>query len=59
MFIGQNLAWGYANWRAAISAWHGEVSMYRYGVDPESYLGSGGWAKIGHYTQVRILGQFS
>ena len=55
VYIGQNLAWGYANWKAALSAWHGEVTMYRYGVDPETYLGPDGWGKIGHYTQVQIF----
>ena len=33
----------------------GEVTMYRYGVDPETYLGPDGWGKIGHYTQVQIF----
>ena len=55
VYIGQNLAWGYANWKAALSEWYGEVTMYRYGVDPETYLGPDGWGKIGHYTQVQIF----
>lgn len=53
MQVGQNLAWGYPSWAAALRAWHGEVRLFRFGVEPESYLGPGGFGKIGHYTQVR------
>ena len=50
--VGQNVAGGYRTWEAAIGGWHDEVKMYVFGRDPDSYLGKGGWMKIGHYTQV-------
>ena len=52
--VGQNVAGGYRSWEAAIGGWHDEVKLYVYGRDPASYLGKGGWVKIGHYTQVDI-----
>ena len=48
------MAGGYRSWEAAIGGWHDEVKLYVYGRDPASYLGKGGWVKIGHYTQVDI-----
>ncbi|XP_070206497.1 cysteine-rich venom protein Mr30-like [Littorina saxatilis] len=50
--VGQNVAGGYRTWEAAIGGWHDEVKMYVFGRDPDSYLGKGGWLKIGHYTQM-------
>ena len=52
--MGQNVAGGYRTWEAAIGGWHDEVKMYVFGREPDSYLGKGGWLKIGHYTQVGI-----
>ncbi len=54
IYIGQNLAWGYQDWPAAIKGWYDEVGIFKYGPDPDSYLGSGGWPAIGHYIQVTI-----
>lgn len=53
MNIGQNVAGGYRSWASTMQAWYDEVDIYRYGREPESYLGPGGLLKIGHYTQVR------
>ncbi|XP_071111759.1 cysteine-rich venom protein Mr30-like [Haliotis cracherodii] len=50
--VGQNIAGGYLNWRSAIMAWYNEVSLYRFGQNPNGYLGRDGWKKIGHYTQI-------
>ena len=53
--IGQNWAsmTGVGSWSKAVSMWHSEVSMYRYGQNPNNYLANkGGWLAIGHYTQV-------
>ena len=52
--IGQNWATGFPNWGAAIKAWYDEVSIYRYGQDPNTYLPNG-FAAIGHYTQVGFI----
>ena len=48
IFIGQNLAWGYGTWSAAIEGWHSEVSMMHFG---DSSLDI---SDVGHYTQVSI-----
>ena len=53
--MGQNVAGGYRTWEAAIGGWHDEVKMYVFGREPDSYLGKGGWLKIGHYTQVGFV----
>ena len=45
MHIGQNAAYGYRNWQAAIEAWHDEVVDFQYG---NGSLGG----VVGHYTQV-------
>ena len=50
--VGQNVAVGYRTWRLAIQTWYDEVQDYRYGYQPDSYLGPGGWRSIAHYTQV-------
>lgn len=55
MSIGQNVAGGYRSWEQAVQMWWDEIDMWTYGVDPDSYLGPGGWKKIGHFTQVHIL----
>ena len=55
MSIGQNVAGGYRSWEQAVQMWWDEIDMWTYGVDPDSYLGPGGWKKIGHFTQVREL----
>ncbi len=52
MVIGQNYAMGFNDWYAVIRTWHDEVNMYRYGENPDYYLGYGAWPKIAHYTQV-------
>ena len=55
MSIGQNVAGGYRSWEQAVQMWWDEIDMWTYGVDPDSYLGPGGWKKIGHFTQVSEL----
>ncbi|PVD36989.1 hypothetical protein C0Q70_03982 [Pomacea canaliculata] len=50
--VGQNVAGGYRTWERAIGGWEEEVKMYVYGREPDTYLGTGGWVKIGHYTQM-------
>ncbi len=55
VFIGQNLAWDWyssPSWERSIENWYEEVAAYKYGQDPEIYLGHGGFAYVGHYTQV-------
>lgn len=52
--MGQNVAGGYRTWERAIGGWEEEVKMYVYGREPDTYLGTGGWVKIGHYTQVGV-----
>ena len=54
LHIGQNYALGYPTWKAAIKAWFNEVELYKYGEDPDIYLGPDEWPKIAHYTQVII-----
>ena len=44
--VGQNLAWGYPTWDAAIQGWFDEVVDFQYGV------GSINGNAVGHYTQV-------
>ena len=44
--VGQNLAWGYYSFDAAIQAWFDEVVDFRYGQ------GSINGKAVGHYTQV-------
>ncbi|XP_076451222.1 uncharacterized protein LOC143287163 [Babylonia areolata] len=50
--VGQNVAAGQASWEEAVNSWHSEVNDYQFGLDPDSYLGSGGWLSIAHYTQM-------
>ena len=52
MSVGQNVAVGYETWQIAIQTWYDEIRDYRYGFDPDSYLGPGGWTSIAHFTQV-------
>jgi len=52
MGVGQNLAWGQSDWVEAITAWHGEVDIFQYGVDYNTYMQKHPGAMIGHYTQV-------
>ena len=48
--MGQNLAWGYGSWDAAIQGWFNEVKYFKFGT------GSTANGKaVGHYTQVFIL----
>lgn len=54
MTIGQNVAGGYRSWKKAVQMWYDEISMWKYGLEPDSYLGHGGWKKIGHFTQVKF-----
>lgn len=44
--IGQNLAWGYRSWAAAVKGWYDEVVDFRMGQ------GSINGKAVGHYTQV-------
>ncbi|XP_056014320.1 uncharacterized protein LOC125663866 [Ostrea edulis] len=58
MSIGQNVAGGYRTWEQAVQMWWDEIDMWTYGVDPDSYLGPGGWRKIGHFTQMAQNGTY-
>eukprot|EP00105_Crassostrea_gigas_P028320 XP_011449940.1 PREDICTED: uncharacterized protein LOC105344061 isoform X1 [Crassostrea gigas] len=58
MSIGQNVAGGYRSWEQAVQMWWDEIDMWTYGVDPDSYLGPGGWKKIGHFTQMAQNGTY-
>lgn len=46
IYTGQNLAWGYGTWSAAIQGWFDEVKDFTYGK------GSMNGKAVGHYTQV-------
>lgn len=48
-FVGQNLAYGYANWKETIKAWYDEVNDFTYGQPPSP------GKKVLHYTQVYNL----
>ncbi|OWF44827.1 uncharacterized protein LOC110457814 [Mizuhopecten yessoensis] len=52
MSVGQNVAGGYNTWEESVFHWYDEIRMWKYGVDPDSYLGHLGWKKIGHFTQM-------
>lgn len=52
MTIGQNVAGGYRSWKKAVQMWYDEITMWKYGIEPDSYLGHEGWKKIGHFTQM-------
>ncbi|KAK3702611.1 hypothetical protein RRG08_042601 [Elysia crispata] len=52
IYIGQNVAAGYGDWTGAMGGWFGESKIYKYGEDPEIYIGPDGWTSIGHYTQM-------
>lgn len=56
--IGQNVAGGYRTWNKAVKMWWDEIRMWRYGRDPDSYLGYGNWRKIGHFTQMAQNGTY-
>ncbi|XP_062575048.1 uncharacterized protein LOC134236903 [Saccostrea cucullata] len=58
MSIGQNVAGGYRTWEQAVQMWWDEIDMWTYGVEPDSYLGPGGWKKIGHFTQMAQNGTY-
>ena len=47
--IGQNLAWGYGTWNAAIQGWFDEEKDFEFG------RGSINGKDVGHYTQVPKL----
>ena len=49
IYNGQNLAWGFWSWDAAIQAWYDEVKDFKFGQ------GSINGKPVGHYTQVREL----
>eukprot|EP00878_Enallax_costatus_P014840 GHUV01015533.1.p1 GENE.GHUV01015533.1~~GHUV01015533.1.p1 ORF type:complete len:155 (+),score=23.93 GHUV01015533.1:218-682(+) len=43
--VGENLAWGYPDWKSAVDGWYGEVSQYDFS--------NGGWNNAtGHFTQL-------
>ncbi|XP_045161356.2 uncharacterized protein LOC123526325 [Mercenaria mercenaria] len=52
MSFGQNVAVGFETWPEAIQMWYDEISVYRYGLEPDSYLGKDGWRQIAHFTQI-------
>ncbi|XP_052213296.1 uncharacterized protein LOC127832106 [Dreissena polymorpha] len=56
--VGQNVAVGFESWQEAIRMWYDEISMYRYGFEPDSYLGPEGWRQIAHFTQIVQNGTF-
>ncbi|RUS87849.1 hypothetical protein EGW08_004382 [Elysia chlorotica] len=56
IYIGQNVAAGYSDWVGAMGGWFGESTLYKYGEDPEKYIGPNGWAAVGHYTQMIARG---
>ena len=49
IYTGQNLAWGYGTWDAAIQGWFNEVKDFQFGT------GSTNGKAVGHYTQVHIF----
>ena len=49
--VGQNLAYGHQNWKAAIDAWHSEVSDFNYDGTPSGV--------VGHYTAVIVYTVFT
>ncbi|XP_052761250.1 uncharacterized protein LOC128203751 [Mya arenaria] len=50
--VGQNVAVGFESWQEAIQMWYDEISLYRYGYEPDSYLGPEGWRQVAHFTQI-------
>lgn len=56
--VGQNVAGGQPNWTVAIQAWWDEIHMWKYGPEPDSYLGYNGWLKVGHFTQMAQNGTY-
>lgn len=46
------MAGGQPNWTVAIQAWWDEIHLWKYGPEPDTYLGYNGWLKVGHFTQV-------
>ena len=53
--MGQNVAGGMSGWQEAIQMWYDEILMWRYGEDPDLYLGIDGWKNVAHFTQVPIV----
>ncbi|XP_041377061.1 multiple epidermal growth factor-like domains protein 10 isoform X2 [Gigantopelta aegis] len=49
VYIGQNAAYGFYSYEAAIKAWYDEVADYKFGV---GRVGADVTKKVGHYTQV-------
>ena len=43
--VGQNLAWGYADWETSIQGWYDEVKDFNYGRSKSGVTG--------HFTAVR------
>ena len=43
--MGQNIAWGYGSWDAAVQGWFNEVTDFNFGVEEQD-------GEVGHYTQV-------
>jgi hypothetical protein len=50
--VGQNLAGGQPNWTVAVQSWWDEIQLWKYGPEPETYLGNNGSLLVGHFTQV-------
>ncbi|RUS85804.1 hypothetical protein EGW08_006433 [Elysia chlorotica] len=48
--FGQNLAAGQPHWTRAMDAWFKEKDLFKFGENPNDYLGTNGWKRIGHYT---------
>ncbi|XP_041348038.1 multiple epidermal growth factor-like domains protein 10 [Gigantopelta aegis] len=49
VYIGQNAAYGFYSYEAAIKAWYDEVADYGFGV---GRVGDDETKKVGHYTQI-------
>ncbi|XP_022338195.2 uncharacterized protein LOC111133809 [Crassostrea virginica] len=56
--VGQNVAGGQPNWTVAVQMWWDEIHMWKYGPEPDSYLGYNGWLKVGHFTQMAQNGTY-
>ncbi|XP_062575052.1 uncharacterized protein LOC134236905 isoform X1 [Saccostrea cucullata] len=56
--VGQNVAGGQPNWTVAIQMWWDEIEMWKYGPEPDTYLGFNGWLKVGHFTQMAQNGTY-
>ncbi|KAL3861104.1 hypothetical protein ACJMK2_007176 [Sinanodonta woodiana] len=50
--IGQNVAVGHATWEEVVRTWYSEIRLWQYGIDPDTYLGTGRWMDVAHFTQI-------